>query len=134
MVKDETKYTAISHQKIINKTSLHSISNQPHLKSDAGFNSKHNSSDIDFSTDFKNRGLNNSAVIFPNPSNGKFTLSSTSLINSVYIYNTIGEMVVRNNKVGKNKISFDICKQKKGLYYLKVFTGQEIKTYKLVKF
>ncbi len=76
----------------------------------------------------------NKLIVFPNPTNGKFTLSAPSLIKSVYIYNAVGELVLSNIKVGKNNLSFDICKQKNGFYYLKIFTGQNINTLKIVKF
>jgi hypothetical protein len=72
--------------------------------------------------------------IFPNPTGGNFTLSSPTEIKSVYIYDAIGEMVVVKNKINKNTVSFNIDKQKKGLYYLKVFAGQKVKTLKIVKF
>ncbi|MDI1233789.1 MAG: T9SS type A sorting domain-containing protein [bacterium] len=60
--------------------------------------------------------------IYPNPSNGTFTISNNGVLNEMRyeIYNSIGEMVL--NQSYSNKI--DLSNSPKGVYLVRIFDGR----------
>ena len=81
----------------------------------------------------KNKTVFNGVVIFPNPSKNIFNINSVSFIKSLYVYNSIGKLVLERQDINQKNITFDLKNHKTGLYYVKVETEQTIKTYKIVK-
>jgi hypothetical protein len=81
----------------------------------------------------KVKTLNNMDV-FPNPSNGLFTISNT--INTdkleVTIINTLGQTVIVETAKNTNQLSFDLSKMSKGIYYAKVTNGDGSQLFKLI--
>ncbi|HLG36278.1 MAG TPA: T9SS type A sorting domain-containing protein [Bacteroidia bacterium] len=71
------------------------------------------------------------ASVYPNPSNGIFTITSREEITSVEIYNEIGEQVC-NSKAGCQKQEIDLSTQPKGIYFIKVKSEDKISTRKIV--
>ena len=69
--------------------------------------------------------------IFPNPSAGKFFISSTSP-GELSIVNSVGESVLAE-KIGGSLTSFDISTEPGGLYLATLKTGKGISTVKLIK-
>ena len=60
-----------------------------------------------------------SSVVFPNPSNGKFTIKSINLIQNIEVLNLLGEIVL--SKVSNSEIAeIDITEQVNGVYILKI--------------
>src|SRR5690606_18084668 len=54
--------------------------------------------------------------LFPNPSNGNITISSTNLIEGVKVYNMLGKEVYSNTANAANKIQLDIQDVDAGVY------------------
>jgi hypothetical protein len=76
-----------------------------------------------------NNGIN--ASVYPNPNNGDFTITISNET-SVKILNGIGQVVFSANLTqGDNSISLN--NQPKGIYFVQLKQGQEIKILKVVK-
>lgn len=83
----------------------------------------------DLSTDENSLDLFN---IYPNPSSGKFTISSDKNFSQITITNLTGEEIIVENVV-KNSHIIDLSKEAKGIYLCKIYSTQGIFTKKLVK-
>lgn len=70
--------------------------------------------------------------MFPNPSKGLTTITSTEEINSISIFNILGQEIFQSN-YNSNTISIDISNYATGNYFIKVQTGESINTLKLIK-
>jgi len=86
-------------------------------------------------TDVNGTVVSTNFRVYPNPSNGIFTvkLNNYELVNSIQIINTKAQIVYKNNKPNKASITIDISNQVNGMYILSVQTNEGIETYKLVK-
>jgi len=73
----------------------------------------------------------NTVIIYPNPSNGKFTVRSSEFrIQSVEIYNTLGEVIYQktlNSQLGTLNLNFP-----SGIYFLHVKTPDGVAVKKMV--
>ena len=58
--------------------------------------------------------------IFPNPSNGIFTVSTELNASSILVSNVLGQEVYFNNSKGINSQVIDLSKFDKGIYMVKV--------------
>ena len=80
----------------------------------------------------------NKLQIYPNPGNGRFTLTLNGYTNKaaqVVILSSDGKIIERRNieLINKsNNITFDISKNAAGLYYLQLITSKGIETRKIV--
>ncbi len=66
---------------------------------------------------------------YPNPSNGTFTVASAANINSVQIYNALGELVFTQRfSTSENQQQIDLSTQGSGLYFMQVelATGRRV--------
>jgi uncharacterized delta-60 repeat protein len=73
--------------------------------------------------------LDNNFVIFPNPSNGVFSIKSLQTnkkINSISIYNTLGQKIFEKQDFIKEEYSIDLSQFQKGTYFITI--GNETKT------
>lgn len=76
--------------------------------------------------------LNNSVLVFPNPSIGKFQVSSLkSQVLSLEIYNVMGESIYSLNRLFTSSL-IDLSAQPNGIYFLKIKTEQGIISKKIV--
>jgi len=64
-----------------------------------------------------NESPNNNYTIFPNPTNGIFTIDNVQSFENVIIYNSIGQAVYEN-KIHTNKKTIDISNQANGIYFV----------------
>jgi hypothetical protein len=74
-------------------------------------------------------GENYSLQVSPNPSDGIFTVSmnnSFSKINSVAIIDVTGRVIVKKENLSVAQISFDEKNLSKGIYFLKIISGDKI--------
>jgi PKD repeat protein len=85
-------------------------------------------------TGIENLASDNSLFIYPNPSNGLFTISNTIETEKleVTIINTLGQTVMIENAKNSNQLSFDLSHMSKGLYYAKVKTENGTQLFKLI--
>ncbi|MES2514825.1 MAG: PKD domain-containing protein [Bacteroidota bacterium] len=72
--------------------------------------------------------------IFPNPSNGLFTVTNTKATDKfeVIITNALGQTVITETSKNISQLAFDLSKASKGIYYAKVTTDAGSKLFKLV--
>ncbi len=61
--------------------------------------------------------------IFPNPTNGKFQISSEARINTIEIFNAVGEKVF-SISINQKKYEVDLTSHSSGIYILKI-TNQD---------
>jgi PKD repeat protein len=84
------------------------------------------------SAGLKNNSLDNSVLVWPNPSFGKITVDNTSNeLMDVSIYSLEGRLVYSKNNVTK-KEELNITKLVKGLYEIRIKTGDKTFSRKLV--
>ena len=57
--------------------------------------------------------------IYPNPSNGDFKIETTISMNTIKMYNSLGQLVA-NQKVNSNKIEINSTQLSKGIYLLQI--------------
>jgi hypothetical protein len=72
--------------------------------------------------------------LYPNPSSGEFTLSSSQhIVSSVALYNVLGEKVMDKNAIRSNEVKLDVSQLPSGIYFVKIFTEKGVLTKKLMK-
>jgi serine protease len=85
-------------------------------------------------TGIENLNPLNSISVFPNPSNGLFTISNS--MNSkkleLVVTNAIGQLIISETALDAAQLQIDLTKMSKGFYYLKVSTDEGAKSFKLI--
>ncbi|WP_397444459.1 lamin tail domain-containing protein [Polaribacter sp. R77954] len=74
----------------------------------------------------------NSIDIYPNPVNNRIYISSNNTIDKVLVYNIFGQMLYKSSE-NKSDATIDVSNFAKGVYLVKVFTGENSMTKKIVK-
>jgi len=80
----------------------------------------------------------NEVLVFPNPTFDKVTVSSLEKINTIEIYNVLGEKINTMNDLKQlpiiigTKNEIDLSGFTKGIYFIKIYTEQKIQTKKIV--
>ena len=69
--------------------------------------------------------------MFPNPTNGDFVYFSTTEAATIHIYNVLGKLV-QASKITKSKNSIDVSKLATGIYLLKINSGKQFTSKKLI--
>ncbi len=69
--------------------------------------------------------------IFPNPTSGMLNVTSNEEINSIEIFNSIGNTVVCSNVAG-NSSAIDMSNLPNGMYFVRVSTANGIETVKVI--
>ena len=87
---------------------------------------------ISFGTKLDEAQASNSILIYPNPSNGIFTISATTDNLEITIINTLGQTVKTETMKNSNQMTIDFSKMSKGVYYLKGKTINGTKLFKLI--
>ncbi len=77
----------------------------------------------------------NTLTVYPNPSNGLYTLSgSQNFTNaSIKIYNSLSQIVFEKENINGNNINLDISSVTSGMYLLEFEQDKEISRMKLIK-
>ncbi|MDD2191908.1 MAG: T9SS type A sorting domain-containing protein [Bacteroidales bacterium] len=74
----------------------------------------------------------NSIVLYPNPANNQVNISSENIINSIEVFNSLGQSVYKSNIKSREKI-IDINSLSKGVYIIGVNTDKGYIKKKLIK-
>lgn len=80
-------------------------------------------------------GIENDIQIFPNPSNGTFTIHSqanNSEEQYVEVYNMLGAKIHASEKSKLSAYTVDLSNQPKGVYFVKVYRGEKCMTRKMI--
>lgn len=70
--------------------------------------------------------------LYPNPVNDVLNIDSKTIIDNVSIYNMAGQ-IISSTKTNSKTVKVDASKFKTGVYIVKVNSGSESKTYKMIK-
>lgn len=76
-------------------------------------------------------GYSIKTFVFPNPANDQVTVKSTEMINSIQIFNNMGQMVYAST-VNGNEITIPTTNLNAGIYFLKVNTAKSSQNVKLI--
>jgi Secretion system C-terminal sorting domain len=78
--------------------------------------------------------LDETILIYPNPAKDFVTIAfKNNTIATISLLNSLGQIVFHSdNEVNTHKLSIPIHQYSKGLYFVKVFSGEAIQTYKLM--
>jgi len=79
----------------------------------------------------QNNTLENDVSVFPNPSTGIFTISSSEKISVIEIYNTLGQIIYQS-KVQSPTSNIDLSDKPKGIYFLRIIAEDKTYTQKLI--
>lgn len=69
---------------------------------------------------------------YPNPVSNKLTILNTNEISQVEIFNLAGALVLKNNSSSKS-VEVNVSQLTTGTYIVKVVSGNEVKTFKMIK-
>lgn len=73
-----------------------------------------------------------SVSIFPNPVNEFITMEAHSILKSVFMYDVLGQLIMDKQNVQSNRLTMDIQKVKKGIYFLHIKTQNSIQIKKVI--
>lgn len=75
---------------------------------------------------------NNDINIYPNPSSGKFNISTSDYIKKIEIYNIVGTNIYNNTTINETTYNLDLSKFSKGMYFVKISTENKIFEKKII--
>ncbi|MFV0564515.1 MAG: S8 family serine peptidase [Flavobacteriaceae bacterium] len=81
----------------------------------------------------ENDNLNNSVVLYPNPTSHSFVVNGVLQNNTISIYNTLGKLVLSLDKYANNA-PIDISVLPSGIYFVEVENESQSKALKLIKY
>lgn len=70
--------------------------------------------------------------IYPSPSSGIFAVTSQEEIEAIEIYNILGEKVRSGSSSGSKKMEIDLSNEAKGIYFIKIQSGEKTRAQKIV--
>jgi hypothetical protein len=71
------------------------------------------------------------AAIYPNPANDRLIVNYGSVINSIEVYNQIGQLA-KTLQVSSNIVNVNVAELQRGIYFIKVCSHDQIITKKLM--
>ena len=72
-------------------------------------------------------------TIYPNPTNGELTITSSNEITKIEVYNTLGALVLSKDKVNSKTKELSIANLPKGVYSVKVYENNRIIEKQIIK-
>lgn len=73
-----------------------------------------------------------SLLLFPNPTTNLLHVTYSTIIDSVFVYNVLGQLVAKQNIQAKTGI-INLSEVSAGTYFVKVLSGENLKTLKVIK-
>lgn len=73
--------------------------------------------------------LKDNFIIYPNPSNGIFKINSTTEINSITIYDSMGRNI---KQINSNENEVNLTNLSKGIYFIKILSNHQELTQKII--
>ncbi|TSA38753.1 MAG: T9SS C-terminal target domain-containing protein [Porphyromonadaceae bacterium] len=71
--------------------------------------------------------------VYPNPSSGKFTISGSSIISFIEIYNILGERIYSDFDLKRQTVyDIDLLNIGKGIYFIKIFNEGKAQTERII--
>jgi len=80
----------------------------------------------------ENATINMSLHVYPNPTNGAFTISYGTLQPAIYIYNSLGKLIYVKEKTSQGSEQIDLSGYNKGIYFIKMQNGEKIWTNRII--
>jgi hypothetical protein len=87
---------------------------------------------ISFGTKLDEAQVSNFISIYPNPSNGVFTISTTTDNLEITIINTLGQTVKTETIKNASQTTIDMSKMSKGVYHLQAKISDSTRVFKLI--
>ena len=91
---------------------------------------------ISYSVTYNYTGLLNNELsfnIYPNPTKSNLFISGASKISEVEIFNALGDKVIhRVNEMSGEILEFDLSNKTRGVYFVKIISGNKLINYKIV--
>lgn len=97
------------------------------------FNSISDTVSISFTTSLGELSNSNTFKIFPNPSNGIVSVQGDKSVNSIKIYNAIGEIVYEQTNQNSAQFTIDISDKPNGIYFIVINSENNFYNHKLIK-
>ncbi|WP_051884663.1 TonB-dependent receptor plug domain-containing protein [Chryseobacterium luteum] len=72
-------------------------------------------------------------VIFPNPTKGIINIKSGYAIDELFVYDLAGKIIMRKEKLGEGKNTIDITAYPQSIYLLRLRSGEQWETFKVIK-
>lgn len=87
---------------------------------------------VDFPTSVYVSDNQTESVIYPNPSNGLFTIKTkTGGTSTIDVFNLHGQIVYKNNMLSNNQV-IDLSLQAKGVYFINITTINGVEIHKII--
>lgn len=85
-------------------------------------------------TDVTDRILSEDLTIFPNPSEGQFTVEVSFIMDDLYmeIFDAAGKLVYEKDLAGYLRANIDLTDQQSGLYMVRVRSGNKVRTERII--
>ena len=91
---------------------------------------------VSYSVIYNYTGLVNNELsfnIYPNPTKSNLFISDASKISEVEIFNALGDKVIhRVNEMSGEILEFDLSNKTRGVYFVKIISGNKLINYKIV--
>ncbi|HCA07740.1 TonB-dependent receptor plug domain-containing protein [Chryseobacterium sp.] len=72
-------------------------------------------------------------VIFPNPTKGIINIKSRYAIDELFVYDLAGKIIMRKEKLEEGKNTIDITSYPQSIYLLRLRSGEQWETFKVIK-
>jgi hypothetical protein len=72
------------------------------------------------------------ASVYPNPTNGRITISSDNPISAIEIYNLSGKLIFADLKVKQSLSEIDLSGNSRGIYFVKIYDGTKYFNQKVI--
>jgi hypothetical protein len=114
---------------LVNGTYMYEVTHPDYGTADGEFTVNNAAQTIQILIDAVGEIGSNMFSIYPNPSNGKFNISSEELVNSdmdITVYDFTGKVVVKNHFNGNEINTIDLTGQEEGMYMMQIIIDNKV--------